>query len=118
RNVTGVQTCALPIFLNLDTEEDDEIDIGCAGGVDVTASRNYAAEEVTGPCIVLEVGGLKGGHSGMDIDKGRGNVNVVLTRLLLAGIDIGILLFDIDACGLRDVIPHEAHAIYAFNTEE
>src|SRR5699024_6855281 len=118
RNVTGVQTCALPIFLNLDTEEDDEIDIGCAGGVDVTASRNYAAEEVTGPCIVLEVGGLKGGHSGMDIDKGRGNVNVVLTRLLLAGIDNGIRLIDIDAGGLRNAIPREAKATVAVNHKE
>jgi len=106
------------VLLNLDTEEDDEIDIGCAGGVDVTASRNYAAEEVTGPCIVLEVGGLKGGHSGMDIDKGRGNVNVVLTRLLLAGIDNGIRLIDIDAGGLRNAIPREAKATVAVNHKE
>src|SRR5699024_8803639 len=106
------------VLLNLDTEEDDEIDIGCAGGVDVTASRNYAAEEVTGPCIVLEVGGLKGGHSGMDIDKGRGNVNVVLTRLLLAGIDNGIRLIDIDAGGLRNAIPRAAKATVAVKHKE
>lgn len=59
------------ILLNLDTEEDDEIDIiGCAGGIDVAISQNYEVSELSGQVVRLEVKGLQGGHSGMDIHKG------------------------------------------------
>src|SRR5699024_9042014 len=62
------------ILLNLDTEEDDEIGIGCAGGVDITASKNYKAvkPEANTQGVQLVVKGLNGGHSGMDIIKGLG----------------------------------------------
>jgi dipeptidase D len=72
------------ILLNLDTEEDDEIDIGCAGGVDVTAVRSYNEEEVPENSVgyTITVSGLNGGHSGMDIDKGLGNANKIMNRLL------------------------------------
>lgn len=106
------------ILLNLDTEEDDEIDIGCAGGVDVTAIRDYEAAAVSGKGIAVEIKGLQGGHSGMDIDKGRGNANVLLGRLLFAGLDNAVQLVSIDAGGLRNAIPREAKAIVvAGNTE-
>ena len=69
------------ILLNLDTEEDDEIDIGCAGGIDVTASQNYTLQDSNGSIVKITVKGLQGGHSGMDINKGFGNANVILERL-------------------------------------
>ena len=75
------------ILLNLDTEEDDEIDIGCAGGVDVTATREYNEEETPEGSVgyTITVKGLNGGHSGMDIHKGLGNANKIMNRLLFDG---------------------------------
>ena len=100
------------ILLNLDTEEDDEIDIGCAGGIDVTASQTYALESANGQIVKIEIKGLQGGHSGMDIHKGFGNANVILGRLLYTGIaNENIQLISIDGGGLRNAIPREAMAI-------
>ena len=102
------------ILLNLDTEEDDEIDIGCAGGIDVTASQNYGLEEPQGQIIRISVKGLQGGHSGMDIHKGFGNANVILGRLLYTGLyNQNIQLISIDAGGLRNAIPREAYAVFS-----
>lgn len=100
------------ILLNLDTEEDDEIDIGCAGGIDVTASQTYNLEEAKGQIVKIEIKGLQGGHSGMDIHKGFGNANVILGRLLYTGIaNENIQLISVDGGGLRNAIPREAMAI-------
>lgn len=100
------------ILLNLDTEEDDEIDIGCAGGIDVTITQNYETEAPNGQMVRLEVKGLQGGHSGMDIHKGFGNANIILGRLLYKGLDKeNIQLISIDGGGLRNAIPREAVAI-------
>jgi len=100
------------ILLNLDTEEDDEIDIGCAGGVDVTITQNYAAEAPKGQIVRIEVKGLQGGHSGMDIHKGFGNANIILGRLLYTGLENqNIELVSIDSGGLRNAIPREGVAI-------
>ncbi|MFM7663467.1 MAG: M20/M25/M40 family metallo-hydrolase, partial [Bacteroidota bacterium] len=72
------------ILLNLDTEDDDELSIGCAGGIDTNTS--YAYEETTihsgWQVIRIKLRGLLGGHSGMDIDKGRGNANKWMARIL------------------------------------
>ncbi|NAW50753.1 beta-Ala-His dipeptidase [Elizabethkingia argentiflava] len=106
------------ILLNLDTEEDDEIDIGCAGGIDVTARGEYETIEVSGDMINLEIKGLSGGHSGMDIDKGRGNANVLLNRFLYLGLEQHIQLVSIDAGGLRNAIPREAKACFSINETE
>lgn len=100
------------ILLNLDTEEDDEIDIGCAGGVDVTITQNYATEAPKGQVVRIEVKGLQGGHSGMDIHKGFGNANMILGRLLYKGVENqNVELISIDGGGLRNAIPREAVAI-------
>jgi dipeptidase D len=74
--------------LNLDTEEDDEIDIGCAGGIDVTATE-YDEEGTPEGSVgyTITVKGLNGGHSGMDIHKGLGNANKIMNRLLFDGFD-------------------------------
>ena len=100
------------ILLNLDTEEDDEIDIGCAGGVDVTASQKYDLEEAKGQIVKITVKGLQGGHSGMDIHKGFGNANVILGRLLYTGLyNQNIQLISMDAGGLRNAIPREGNVV-------
>lgn len=100
------------ILLNLDTEEDDEIDIGCAGGIDVTITQNYGTETANGQIVRLEVKGLQGGHSGMDIHKGFGNANIIVGRLLYKGLEKeNIQLISIDGGGLRNAIPREAVAI-------
>ncbi|WP_027376378.1 aminoacyl-histidine dipeptidase [Kaistella palustris] len=100
------------ILLNLDTEEDDEIDIGCAGGIDVTASQTYNLEEAKGQTIKITVKGLQGGHSGMDIHKGFGNANIILGRLLYTGLEKqNLQLISIDGGGLRNAIPREANAV-------
>ncbi|WP_343607391.1 aminoacyl-histidine dipeptidase [Chryseobacterium oranimense] len=100
------------ILLNLDTEEDDEIDIGCAGGVDVTITQNYGTEDVKGQIVRLEVKGLQGGHSGMDIHKGFGNANIILGRLFYSGLTKqNIQLISVDSGGLRNAIPREGVAI-------
>ncbi|MCM5663127.1 aminoacyl-histidine dipeptidase [Galbibacter mesophilus] len=102
------------ILLNLDTEEDDEIDIGCAGGVDITATRKYEEEDtpenVTAYKILVK--GLQGGHSGMDIHRGYGNANKIMNRLLFDGFEsFGLRISMIDGGGLRNAIPRESEAI-------
>jgi dipeptidase D len=99
------------ILLNLDTEEDDEIDIGCAGGVDITASKQYTTTEVKEGFVhkTITVKGLLGGHSGMDIIKGLGNANKMLNRLLDAMQKKGELqIQSIHGGSLRNAIPREA----------
>ena len=106
------------ILLNLDTEDDNEITIGCAGGVDVTINGSYA-QEASGPddtACLLSVKGLTGGHSGMDIHRGRGNANKLINRLLfLATEQLDIRIASIDAGGLRNAIPREATATVTIN---
>lgn len=101
------------ILLNLDTEEDDEIDIGCAGGVDVTAVRGYSEEDVPEDSVgyTITVKGLNGGHSGMDIDKGLGNANKIMNRLLFDGFEnFGLQIAEINGGSLRNAIPRESVA--------
>lgn len=106
------------ILLNLDTEEDDEITIGCAGGVDVTASNQYETFEVNEEGIEIVVKGLQGGHSGTDIEKGLANANVILSRILSEGFDDNLRLVEIDAGGLRNAIPREARALIVIDNAE
>jgi len=101
------------ILLNLDTEEDDEIDIGCAGGIDVTATRSYKQEPTPEGSVgyTISVKGLNGGHSGMDINKGLGNANKIMNRLLFDGFEnFGMQIASIDGGSLRNAIPRESTA--------
>jgi len=104
------------ILLNLDTEEDDELSIGCAGGVDININWTYSEESISGDYQAMEVSvsGLSGGHSGMDIIKGLGNANKILNRMLL-GMDVsyGLRIQSIDGGGLRNAVPREATAVIA-----
>ncbi len=106
------------ILLNLDTEEDDEIGVGCAGGIDVTATRIYTEEETPEFKIgfTVEVIGLQGGHSGMQIHEGLGNANKIMNRLLFDGFEnFGLRISEIDGGGLRNAIPRESKAIVAID---
>ncbi|WP_405398100.1 aminoacyl-histidine dipeptidase [Maribacter sp. Asnod2-G09] len=98
------------ILLNLDTEEDDEIDIGCAGGIDVTATRTYNEKDGThgDAGVAITVKGLKGGHSGMDIHKGLGNANKIMNRLLYLGLDYNVRISSLNGGSLRNAIPRES----------
>lgn len=101
------------ILLNLDTEEDDEIGMGCAGGVDVTATRTYTEEDTPENTVAftISVTGLQGGHSGMDIHKGLGNANKIMNRLLFDAFEnFGLRIAEINGGSLRNAIPRESFA--------
>jgi len=107
------------ILLNLDTEEDNEIGIGCAGGVDVTATRNYREEEIpkNSTAFSISVKGLNGGHSGMDIIKELANANKIMNRLLFDGFtNFGLRISEINGGSLRNAIPRESFAIVTIDT--
>lgn len=97
------------ILLNLDTEEDDEIGVGCAGGIDVTATKNYKEENspANAEAYKITVKGLKGGHSGMEIHLGWGNANKMMNRILY---DVNNLVSISSLLGgsLRNAIPRES----------
>ena len=99
------------ILLNLDTEDDDELSIGCAGGIDTNTSYKYeqVAIEEGSVGVEITVNGLVGGHSGMDIDKGRGNANKLINRVLYSlKKEVSFQLISFDGGSLRNAIPREA----------
>lgn len=102
------------MLINLDSEDDGEIFVGCAGGIDTTAYFNYtpvaAPEDL---CYVkVAISGLLGGHSGSDINTGRGNANKLIARFVWnISKDIELTLASFDGGNLRNAIPREAHAI-------
>ena len=99
------------ILLNIDTEDDDELTIGCAGGIDVTAECEvpFVAVPADSAALEISVKGLSGGHSGMDIHKGLGNANKLMNRILDA-LGASIYLNSINGGGLRNAIPRESVA--------
>ena len=108
------------ILLNLDTEDDDELSIGCAGGIDTNTSYNYQEIEVSSANKKIEISirGLLGGHSGMDIDKGRGNANKWMSRILWTlSQKIEVQLISFDGGSLRNAIPREATAVISISPE-
>ena len=109
------------ILLNLDSEDEGEIFIGCAGGKDTQALFHYDAHE-TNPNMhyfSIEVKGLNGGHSGGEIHKGLGNANKVLVRFLyLLQAQTDFALCSINGGNLRNAIAREAHAIIGLYPED
>jgi dipeptidase D len=108
------------ILLNIDTEDDDELSIGCAGGIDTNTSYRFTESAVLPNSKIIEISirGLLGGHSGMDIDKGRGNANKWLARILWEiSRKISIQLVSFDGGSLRNAIPREATAFIAVSAE-
>jgi dipeptidase D len=100
------------IMLNLDTEEDNELTIGCAGGIDVTATGTYTQQSSSlTSALRISIKGLTGGHSGIDIQKGRGNANKLMNRLLLQlSKQFQVELASIEGGSLRNAIPRESEA--------
>ena len=108
------------ILLNLDTEEDDEIGVGCAGGIDITATGAYNEEPVAQDGIIaykIEVKGLQGGHSGMQIHEGLGNANKIMNRLLYA-VTEDVRISEIDGGSLRNAIPRESVAVVVLESDK
>lgn len=103
-------------LINLDSEDEGEVFIGCAGGIDTVAKFEHSLEPINADYQLFEIAvvGLKGGHSGDDIEKGRGNSNRILARALYKGMELCELrLAEIDGGNLRNAIPREARAVVA-----
>lgn len=102
------------ILINLDSEDEGELYVGCAGGVDVAATKSYKEEAVPAGYVAYKIiaKGMKGGHSGIDIPLGRANANKVIFRFLMqAEADLKIRLSESAAGDLRNAIPREGNAV-------
>lgn len=109
------------VLLNLDSEEEGEIFIGCAGGIDSVATFTAREEKVpdNSTAVKLSVIGLQGGHSGDDIEKKRGNANKILNRFLWQAVrKYDIDLAEFDGGNLRNAIPREARAVITVNKDK
>lgn len=110
------------ILLNLDSEDEGQIFMGCAGGKDTQALFHYQAEQTPADhqYFRIDVKGLNGGHSGGEIHKGLGNANKLLVRFLflLKKNKIDFLLCSIDGGNLRNAIAREAHAVVGLRPED
>ncbi len=103
-------------LINLDSEDDAEVYVGCAGGIDTLINFEYESQEVPQnyEAVKITVNGLSGGHSGGDIHLNRGNANKILAQLIAeeaSKYDIRLALFD--GGNLRNAIPREAYCIVA-----
>ena len=100
-------------LLNLDSEEEGELYVGCSGGKDCTGTWKLDAEPAAATLTPVEVKvtGLKGGHSGLEIDKGRGNALKIINRVLWRLAGLGGRLSRIDGGNKRNAIPREATAL-------
>ena len=102
------------IFINLDSEEEGELYIGCAGGINAESCFPYTSETADSnvSAFELRLTGLKGGHSGLDINLGRGNANKLMNRFLWnAARKHGLRLSSINGGNMRNAIPREAFAV-------
>jgi dipeptidase D len=107
------------ILLNLDTEDDDEFSIGCAGGIDTNTSKIYNLKKISdGIGLEIIVKGLKGGHSGMDIHLERGNANKIMNRILALGLNYNLKISQIDGGSLRNAIPRESVAKIVVDSQD
>lgn len=102
------------ILLNLDSEDEGELYIGCAGGVNTNGEMEYKEEDVPEGTAAYKVAvkGLKGGHSGLDINLGRGNANKIINALLVTAAEkFGLRVTEVEGGNLRNAIPREAFAV-------
>jgi dipeptidase D len=102
------------VLINLDSEEEDELCVGCAGGIDVSATKDYSEEPVPSGMKAFRIlaKGMKGGHSGVDIALGRANSNKLMFRFLMqAEADFGIRIAEVSGGDLRNAIPRESFAV-------
>jgi dipeptidase D len=102
------------ILMNLDSEDENELCVGCAGGIDVSAVKKYSEEKAPRGMTAFRITakGLKGGHSGVDIALGRANSNKIMFRFLMqAEADFGIRLAEAAGGNLRNAIPRESYSV-------
>lgn len=102
------------ILMNLDSEDEGELYVGCAGGIDVSVTKKYREEKSPRGMSAyrVDIKGLKGGHSGVDIALGRANSNKLMFRFLMqAESDFGIRLAEASGGDLRNAIPREAYSV-------
>ncbi|MBR9726446.1 aminoacyl-histidine dipeptidase [Shewanella intestini] len=108
------------ILINTDSEQEGEIYMGCAGGVDgqISVPMSWQAPEQSNASFRLTLSGLKGGHSGVNIHLGRGNANKLLARFLFEyADDLAIELVEFSGGSLRNAIPREANIVIMLPTE-
>ncbi|MCA0900710.1 aminoacyl-histidine dipeptidase [Microbulbifer agarilyticus] len=110
------------LLLNLDTEDEGELYVGCAGGVDINVSLPYTADPLPTDhqAFKLSVRGLRGGHSGLDIDKGRGNANKIANRIIDAALQRipALRIASLDGGSLRNAIPRESFSVITVPAEQ
>ncbi len=102
------------ILMNLDSEDEGELYVGCAGGIDVNIKKEYSEEKSPAGMVAYKViaKGLKGGHSGIDIPLGKANSNKIMFRFLMqAEADFGIRLSEAAGGDLRNAIPRESYSV-------
>lgn len=101
-------------FINMDSEDEGELYVGCAGGIDVNVSGTYKEKDIPQNVVAYKIiaKGMKGGHSGMDISLGRANANKILSRFLYAAMQkMNLRIAEVQGGSLRNAIPREAEAI-------
>ncbi len=109
------------ILLNLDTEDDDEFSVGCAGGIDTNTSYQYQEVEMGEGFVAFKIklSGLKGGHSGMDIHLGRGNANLLMNRIIYEATEkFYVRIVELEGGSLRNAIPRESEGVVALPATE
>lgn len=110
------------ILINIDSEAEGKLFVGCAGGIDVNVSLEYKEEEISSKDeigVKVSLTGLKGGHSGVDIHLGRANANKLMIRFLKEAVEYyGARVSWIDGGSLRNAIPREAFALITIQEEE
>jgi dipeptidase D len=109
------------ILMNLDSEDEGELYIGCAGGVNTSATFNYTPENVPAgsKAYRLVLSGLRGGHSGLDINLGRGNANKLMNRFLWkASRELDLRIAEIEGGNLRNAIPRESFVVAVVSADK
>lgn len=108
------------ILFNFDHESEGEFVIGCAGGMDVAGELDYQEEDAPeGICIKLTLQGLKGGHSGLEINLGRANANKLMVRVLADAVtELGADLVSWEGGNMRNAIPNRAEAVLLIEEDQ
>lgn len=107
------------VLINLDSEDEGELFVGCAGGIDVAATTNY--EQVApeaGLALTMKIFGLSGGHSGLDINLGRGNAVKIMGRFLWSALNnFPVQVASLNGGDLRNAIPREGNTVFVIPSE-
>jgi dipeptidase D len=108
------------VLLNLDSEEEGELYVGCSGGKDTTGTWSISFDESPAKftAVHVKVAGMKGGHSGLEIDKGRGNAIKIMARALHALDALGARLATIEGGNKHNAIPRECEAVLTIPSQK